>query len=115
VVLFEPCQTPGPVFFIFGKVGVNDVSPTFSGERGIRREKGPETVTECSQIRIVLNGTSREVASGTTIAGLLDNLSLPGTRVAVERNGEIVRRPVYEATGLAEGDRLEIVTFVGGG
>jgi len=66
-------------------------------------------------IRIVLNGNSREVDPGTTIAGLLENLSVPGTRVAVERNGEIVRKPVYDSTGLADGDRLEIVTFVGGG
>ncbi len=70
---------------------------------------------QSAPIRIVLNGTSREVASGTTIAGLLHKLSLPGTRVAVERNGEIVRKTVYESTGLAEGDSLEIVTFVGGG
>lgn len=70
---------------------------------------------ECAQIRIVLNGKSREVASRTTIAALLAALSLPETRVAVERNGEIVRKSVYDATDLANGDRLEIVTFVGGG
>ena len=66
-------------------------------------------------MQIVLNGKAREVARGITIAGLLQHLSLPGTRVAVERNGEIVRKPVYESTGLADGDRLEIVTLVGGG
>jgi thiamine biosynthesis protein ThiS len=70
---------------------------------------------ERKRVQIVLNGNSREVDPGTTIAGLLRKLSLPGTRVAVERNGEIVRKPVFESTDLAEGDRLEIVTFVGGG
>ena len=70
---------------------------------------------ENARLQVVLNGRSREVAPGTTIAGLLQKLSLPGTRVAVERNGEIVRKPVYESTDLADGDRLEIVTFVGGG
>ncbi|MGE5247513.1 MAG: sulfur carrier protein ThiS, partial [Verrucomicrobiota bacterium] len=65
---------------------------------------------ECAQIRIALNGKSREVAPGTTIAALLETLSLPESRVAVERNGEIVRKPVYGSTDLANGDRLEIVT-----
>ena len=64
---------------------------------------------------IVLNGENREVLPGTTVAGLLRDLSLPLARVAVERNREIVRRPEYESTALAAGDRLEIVTFVGGG
>jgi thiamine biosynthesis protein ThiS len=66
-------------------------------------------------LTIVLNGGPREVAPGTTVTGLLQALSLPATRVAVERNGEIVRKPAYESTALGEGDRIEIVTFVGGG
>jgi sulfur carrier protein len=70
---------------------------------------------EIPKLEIVLNGESREIADGTTVAGLLESLSLPSTRVAVERNGEIVRKPAYGATRLAGGDRLEIVTFVGGG
>jgi thiamine biosynthesis protein ThiS len=70
---------------------------------------------ETAQVKIVLNGDSREVAGDTTVAGLLRSLSLPATRVAVERNGEIVRKPAYDSTRLAAGDRLEIVTFVGGG
>jgi thiamine biosynthesis protein ThiS len=64
---------------------------------------------------IVVNGQQREIAQGQTVASLLRELALPPTRVAVERNREIVRKPDYESTPLAAGDRLEIVTFVGGG
>ena len=63
----------------------------------------------------MVNGQSREVPPGTTVASLLRKLTLPATRVAVERNREIVRKPEYESTALAAGDSLEIVTFVGGG
>ncbi len=66
-------------------------------------------------MNVAVNGEAREVAAGTTVEGLLALLALPATRVAVERNREIVRRAAYAATPLAEGDRLEIVTFVGGG
>jgi len=64
---------------------------------------------------ILLNGQPRAIPPGATVASLLRELSLPATRVAVERNREIVRKPEYESTRLETGDRLEIVTFVGGG
>ncbi len=66
-------------------------------------------------MRIRINGQERELPGDTTLAGLLASLDLPGRRVAVERNGKIVTRADYEATVLAEDDRLEIVQFVGGG
>ncbi|HEX9192011.1 MAG TPA: sulfur carrier protein ThiS [Candidatus Deferrimicrobiaceae bacterium] len=66
-------------------------------------------------VEIVVNGRPRGIAPGATVASLLRELSLPGSRVAVERNREIVRKPEYGSTTLAAGDRLEIVTFVGGG
>jgi len=66
-------------------------------------------------MEIVVNGDRREIVSGSTVASLLRELSLPSTRVAVERNREIVRKTEYDATALASGDRIEIVTFVGGG
>jgi thiamine biosynthesis protein ThiS len=66
-------------------------------------------------MEIVLNGETRAVRNGATVSSLLAELSLPATRVAVERNREIVRKAEYDATELAAGDRLEIVTFVGGG
>lgn len=64
---------------------------------------------------ITLNGESRTVGGETTVRSLLEQLSLPESRVAVERNRSIVRKSEYEGTVLEEGDRLEIVTFVGGG
>ena len=65
-------------------------------------------------IKIVLNGEDREVTA-TTVTALIDEIGLDGRKVAVERNLEIVPRSQYLATGLSDGDRLEIVHFVGGG
>ncbi len=64
---------------------------------------------------IQLNGETREVPEGLSLAALLDWLELPRDRVAVERNLEIVRRPHWEATPIQAGDRLEVVHLVGGG
>ncbi|HBO69814.1 MAG TPA: thiamine biosynthesis protein ThiS [Deltaproteobacteria bacterium] len=64
---------------------------------------------------ILVNGEKRVVAPGATVLQLLRELSLPESRVAVERNLSIVRKAEYGETLLEEGDRLEIVTFVGGG
>ncbi len=64
---------------------------------------------------IVVNGETRTVREGATVLSLLAELSLPESRVAVERNLAIVRKAEFAGTALREGDRLEIVTFVGGG
>lgn len=64
---------------------------------------------------IVLNGEPRPVATGTTVADLVAELGLVPAQVAVEKNREIVPRAAHPATPLADGDTLEIVTFVGGG
>ena len=66
-------------------------------------------------MKLTVNGEAREVPAGTTVAGLLETLGLAVDRVAVERNRELVRRPAFGDTPLAEGDELEIVTLVGGG
>ncbi len=66
-------------------------------------------------ITLSVNGESRAIVPGVTLAALLDELSLSGKRVAVEKNGEIVPRSRYPETPLAEGDQLEIVVAVGGG
>ena len=66
-------------------------------------------------MQIVLNGEAREVDDGLTISGLLDLLEVPRRYVAVERNREIVPRAQHAETVLVEGDRIEIVTMVGGG
>ena len=66
-------------------------------------------------LRLCLNGEHREFPSPLTVDGLLRHLALDPGKVAVERNLEIVPRSTYPAVGLAEGDRLEIVQFIGGG
>jgi sulfur carrier protein len=66
-------------------------------------------------MQIVVNGEARDVADGTTIESLLAALAIDRRRIAVERNREIVPRAEHAATPLAPGDRIEIVTMVGGG
>ncbi len=66
-------------------------------------------------LTITLNGDTRVVAPGTTIAGLLAELGLDASKVAVERNLAIAPRSAFAEIALGDGDRLEIVHFVGGG
>jgi thiazole synthase len=66
-------------------------------------------------ITLVLNGEPRRVVPGTSVAALLASLELDAAKVAVERNLEIVPRSTFAQLMLVEGDRLEIVHFVGGG
>lgn len=66
-------------------------------------------------LSIRVNGEPRRVPDGMTVAGLAAELGLDPTRVAVERNLEIVPRSTLEQVEVAEGDAFEIVTFVGGG
>jgi sulfur carrier protein len=65
-------------------------------------------------MRVVINGEERETAAS-GVAALIAELGLDPRKVAVERNLEIVPRSQHAATSLAEGDRIEIVQFVGGG
>ena len=66
-------------------------------------------------LRITLNGEAQHLKSPMTVEGLLAFLGLPTKALAVERNLEIVPRSAYPNTALREGDRIEIVHFVGGG
>jgi sulfur carrier protein len=66
-------------------------------------------------IEVVINGETRTVVQGTTIAALIVELGLGDRRVAVERNREVVPRAQHASTEISEGDRIELVTFVGGG
>jgi thiazole synthase len=66
-------------------------------------------------VEISVNGERRQVGEGMTVLLLLRALSLPETRVAVERNRSLVRKVEFADTVLGDGDRIEIVTFVGGG
>ena len=66
-------------------------------------------------MRLTINGEERELASAATIEALVAALGLDRRKLAVERNLEIVPRSRFAATALADGDRIEIVAFVGGG
>jgi sulfur carrier protein len=69
-------------------------------------------------MEIVLNGQPREVGLDpqmSTVDALLVALEMKADRIAVERNGEIVRRTEWGTTLVQSGDRFEIVHFVGGG
>ncbi len=66
-------------------------------------------------MKLMLNGEPAEAPDAVTVAAFLEQLGLPQKGVAVERNREIVPKSTYMTTRLAEGDRIEIVQFVGGG
>lgn len=66
-------------------------------------------------LALTINGEARRVPAGLTIAGLIEHLGLGGRRVAVERNKAIAPRATHATVVLEDGDRLELVTFVGGG
>ena len=64
---------------------------------------------------VTVNADPVSLPDAATVSTLLEQLSLHGDRVAVERNREIVSRACWEQTELQPGDVLEIVHFVGGG
>jgi thiamine biosynthesis protein ThiS len=66
-------------------------------------------------MQVTVNGECRQVADGITVAQLLAELRLSTKPVAVEVNLELVPRQRHSQHRLVEGDRLEIVTLVGGG
>jgi len=66
-------------------------------------------------VKVEVNGEERELARGTTVAALLRSLGLTPAQAAVERNGRLVPRAEHERTLLEAGDRIEVVTLVGGG
>ena len=66
-------------------------------------------------MQVQVNGSEREIAEGTSVAELLVQLELDPRYLAVERNLELVPRGEHAEVTLAEGDRVEVVTLVGGG
>ena len=66
-------------------------------------------------MNLTVNGEPEVAAEGASLADVLDRLGFPAKGIAVERNREIVPRSRYGVTRLEEGDRIEIVQFVGGG
>ena len=67
-------------------------------------------------ITLIVNGAPRELARNSTVAGLLGSLKIDPRLVVVEHNRTILRdRDLFPSLGLADGDVIEIVHFVGGG
>ena len=66
-------------------------------------------------MRATVNGETIDLPDGLTVSALLQHLGVRVERVAVERNGAVVRRARQAEEKLAQDDVLEIVTFVGGG
>lgn len=66
-------------------------------------------------LQIKLNGEKKEVEDGATLQALIERLDLAPERLAIEHNFDVVRRADWPSIKLKEGDRVEIVHFVGGG
>lgn len=66
-------------------------------------------------MKLTINGETQDFHEGLTISGLVEALGLNPLKVAIERNLEVVPKSLHAETRLSEGDRIEIVQFVGGG
>jgi len=66
-------------------------------------------------MKVFVNDEGRDFNSGISLAELITQLDLPVARIAIELNREVVRRSDWGSTMLNDGDRIEIVHFVGGG
>ena len=121
-------RIPAPLFVLFvmrNAAGRARLGVTMTRRIGgaVKRNRAKRLVrevfrrhkTELMDVDIVVNGERRTLGDGATVRSLLADLSLPESRVAVERNREIVRKADFAGTALRDGDRVEIVTFVGGG
>ena len=66
-------------------------------------------------MQIQINGDNKSFSDGITLLELITQIEMPAQRIAVELNREVVRRSDWETTLLNDGDKVEIVHFVGGG
>lgn len=66
-------------------------------------------------MQVIVNGEARQLVDGITVRQLLEELQIPVTRVAVELNMAIVPKAGYGDKAIQDGDKIEIVHFVGGG
>lgn len=66
-------------------------------------------------MKITLNGEKKDIPEGLTVKALLEHLGITPERVAVEINEGIVRKAVYGEVAVRDGDRVEVVQFMGGG
>jgi thiamine biosynthesis protein ThiS len=84
-------------------------APGKAALRALIRASGWFTVT------VIVNGQQTQIAEGASVSELIQALGLKEERLAVEVNRRIVRRSDWASTELAEGDKVEVVHFVGGG
>ncbi len=68
-----------------------------------------------STVRVVVNGEERQVSDQVSVAQLLEELGLSAVRVAVEVNRQVIGRGEFSTRRLSDGDKVEVVHFVGGG
>jgi thiazole synthase len=68
-----------------------------------------------NELRLTVNGQIRTAPTGTTVAALLRDMGVDPARVAVERNQDVIPRRTWAEAALADGDKVEIVAFIGGG
>jgi thiazole synthase len=68
-----------------------------------------------NELRLTVNGEPRKAEPGTTVAALLRSMGVDPARVAVERNRDVIPRATWADAGLSDGDKIEIVAFIGGG
>ncbi|MGD0373002.1 MAG: sulfur carrier protein ThiS [Streptosporangiaceae bacterium] len=66
-------------------------------------------------MNITINGTSHDLTDGASLATAVSLLTTSATGLAAAINGELVRRADWDATGLADGDSVEVITAVQGG
>lgn len=66
-------------------------------------------------MQVQVNGEAREMCNGTTLGALVDSMQIHRSQMAVELNFQLIPREQIDEYELSEGDRVEIVTLVGGG
>jgi thiamine biosynthesis protein ThiS len=66
-------------------------------------------------MKVIINGEAKEIVGELSLNELLEHFTLPQERVAVELNREVVRKKDWENVKINDGDKLEVIHFVGGG
>lgn len=86
-----------------------------SARWALRLEDCTKVVQNQSTMNLIVNGERFEAPDDASIQRIVESLDLSAKRIAVELNGSVVRRVDWDSLGLNEGDKIEIVHFVGGG
>jgi thiamine biosynthesis protein ThiS len=66
-------------------------------------------------MKLLINGETKEISGELNLTELLKHFSLPQERIAIELNKEVVRKKDWESIKVSDGDKLEVIHFVGGG